>query len=314
MKIARTLVAVLLIAGLAGCLDDEPQGVTGASGPIDDWAAYGVTKRIDGNVTTEEEDGGWVARQHVSFTNGAGNATAMETTLLTRDGDISVVGWTNGSFQLDVDLWARAGSTDQARRTLENLHIVYADDMEGDRLAMGATIQARPGLLDILDLFVRSPGQYGATMRLHVPSDLFHELTLVTTNGGISAGGVSGGRLEATTANGPVAVLGNWDDLSLETYNGPVVVRTESKARTGVYRLSTSNGPIDLSVNDGPDHGFDLTADTSNAPILIDLRDLDELSDEHERHVRTRGYADKAMRTEVELATSNGPVTVTGRG
>lgn len=312
MKVFPVLVAAALALALAGCVD-EPQSVAGASGEPETWVAYGEALRSGGNVTVEEDGGSWLARQRVGFTNGAGNATALEAALESFNGDLHVTGWSNSTVHLAVDLWARAGSENQARRSLESLDVSYDDHLHNDRFGLAAEVTVDGGVVsELLYLFFATSDQ-GASMHLHAPWDLLADLELATTNGAIGVGGIGGGLLDATTSNGAITALGGWDDLQLDTRNGAIVVRTEA-ANSGTYDLATTNGAIELNVNDGEAHGFDVVADTSNAAVEIDLQDTEELSDGHDRHVRTNGFQSKPIRTSVELVTSNGAITVTGRG
>ncbi len=300
-----------MLVGWAGCIDDAQPALANPD-PIASVIPYGTVERVEGNVSVEQEGSRWIARQQVMFTNGVGNATQIEALLLSHNGGLKVVGWSNGSVRLVVDVWIEGTSQQGARNNMEQMQVGYADEMNRDRLRLAANVERRNTLMDLLGL-TSTQQDAGASMTLFIPGWLEADLSLETSNGEVSVTSVNGPQLAASTTNGPIAVLGNWDSLDLRTRNGPVVARTEASA-SGSYALWTTNGPVELSVDDGADHGFDVVADTSNGPISLHLRDAEEVTDQHDRHVRTRGFDDKPIKTTVELTTSNGAITVTGRG
>ncbi|ANJ25563.1 DUF4097 family beta strand repeat-containing protein [Agromyces aureus] len=129
-----------------------------------------------------------------------------------------------------------------------------------------------------------------------------------TTNGEVSLTGVN--EVDVSTANGRIELDDVTGAIEVETSNGRIEGR--GLAGTGI-RASTSNGAIDLRLSTPQDvdartsngaidlavptegAGYRVTTDTSNGAVDVDI---DEDSDGE--------FA-------LELATSNGAITVTGR-
>ncbi|GAA1839604.1 DUF4097 family beta strand repeat-containing protein [Agromyces salentinus] len=118
-----------------------------------------------------------------------------------------------------------------------------------------------------------------------------NEVDVSTSNGAIRLDDVTGA-VEAETSNGRIEGRGlAGAGIRVSTSNGGIELRLS--APQDVHARS-SNGAIDLDVPTG-EAGYRVTTDTSNGSVDVDI---DEDSDGE---------------FELDLATSNGSITVTGR-
>ncbi|MEA3202724.1 MAG: hypothetical protein QOI63_390, partial [Thermoplasmata archaeon] len=137
-------------------------------------------------------------------------------------------------------------------------------------------------------------------------------VTADTSNGPIKAKGLHAGTARLDTSNSGIDADGTVGSATLDTSNGPIDA-TLRPAASGRFTLDTSNSLIRLALKGDGQTGFDATADTSNGRASIALAGGEAVGSQEptSAHVRTTGYAGKAIRTEVRADTSNSDVTVT---
>lgn len=131
----------------------------------------------------------------------------------------------------------------------------------------------------------------GATSNGAITLTGVNEVEVETSNGRIELEDVTGG-IEATTSNGRIEGRGlAGDGVRASTSNGAIELRLETPQEVEAH---TSNGAIDLAVpTDGV--SYRVETDTSNGSVDVDIDDI----------------ADGEFL--LDLSTSNGSITVTGR-
>lgn len=186
--------------------------------------------------------------------------------------------------------------------------------------------------------------QGGANFVMTVPTRIASDFDLESSNGGLVLAGLQGQRASLETSNGGATVGGQFQDLDVDTSNGVVAV----DGNFGDVRLHTSNagvsvdgsvaGDLDVSTSNAAIHfdllrsssgearwvfdtsnggisgefagsSWDITADTSNAGIQVNVQDGEQLDDDPVR-VRSNNWSSADTRTTVALDTSNAGISV----
>lgn len=150
-----------------------------------------------------------------------------------------------------------------------------------DATTVTATVDAQ-GVLQIAPQWPgERMGNEGCSLDVAMTS--VSELTLVTSNGGLTVNGLGGvlkartsngaikvdgftGSIDGTTSNGSVTIVGATHGVGVRTSNGGVKV-TMAPTSPGPVAIATSNGSIDLSV--GQSFAGSLQASTSNGSVSI---------------------------------------------
>ncbi|MCW5768826.1 MAG: DUF4097 family beta strand repeat protein [Phycisphaeraceae bacterium] len=161
----------------------------------------------------------------------------------------------------------------------------------------------------------------GCSMELVTPG--VNSIALVTSNGAITLGGLSGsarlstsngaikvegftGAVDASTSNGSVTIVGATHGVSARSSNGNLKI-TMTDTSQGPAVLTTSNGSIELSV--GSAFGGSLSATTSNGTVGIAAPNAKDVVTSRGKGSARFGDGDGAS----VLKSSNGSISVRGR-
>ena len=173
----------------------------------------------------------------------ATTATQIEVEMF--NGTIEIAPGPDGSVSAAVK---RTGvGTDAASAAADAQKIEVTLTAEGDKVVLRATYTPDPS----------SPDSRGASAVVKVPAAAV--LILRTSNGGITASGLTG-TMVADTSNAGVSVAGGMEALRVRTSNGRIAV----DGGGGLITLETSNGAIDVGATDAT-----VQAETSNGKITF---------------------------------------------
>lgn len=333
----RPLLAVLAIALasslLAGCMTDSSGSVANAGDPSAAGApqgsaagsasAHGTPQRADGPVDVEPQGSQFVAKQVVTITNDFGGAAGSKLGLSSFNGGVALGASRDGGYQFKAELYGRGATEDQARQSLGLLKLAATDDLSGGTLALSFTLTSGsvPGLLPVLG----GTANNGGSFSLLVPPQPGHDVSVDTSNGGVSADGLHGPALQAATSNGGMSVHGAFGTLGLDTSNGGLDLEgtfNDVKAGTtnggvdadlrsthsGKVEIGTSNGGIDVRVASSG-AAYDVSGDTSNGDVDIRLGGTHIQSDSHATY-RSPDWSSSAVQVTLDLSTSNAGISV----
>lgn len=165
------------------------------------------------------------------------------------NGGISVKAWSKGGILLraKVETWGDTKSEAESR-------------LKEVKIATGAKISADGP---------RTAGRtyYSVSYEVFVPSKI--NLTLHSTNGGVSIAGVNG-TISAHTTNGGLKLAGLSGKVSAHTTNGGVKVELAGSTWRGEgFDVSTTNGGV--SINVPADYSAQFEASTTNGGFKSDL-------------------------------------------
>lgn len=337
LRLLRLLLALTLGALLAsGCLSDVVTGPQ-ESDPQDAAAPRGENagspgthaspSRTDGPVDVKPEGNQYVARRTVTVVNDFGGADRSHVVLSTFNGAISLQPAQDGGYTFTAELYGRGNSEQEARHALDLLELQNTDDLRGSTLELSFALTANTPAALPLPVVMASGVNNGATYVLHVPPEPAHDIEAGTTNGAIASVGLHGPHFKAGTSNGAIAANGGYDrveasttnggislsggvfnDVDAKTSNGAIAASLEP-SRSATARLQTSNGAIVVSVPRDDDVAFDITADTTNGRVVIDVEGHDSVDDDHGEY-RSQDWSSAAIRLTLDLDTTNGSIIV----
>jgi hypothetical protein len=334
MAPVRRLFPLLVVAALAaGCLVDQPSTFSGdpAEPGVPEGSNAGTARahsspqRDDGAVEVKSEGGQTVARRTVTISNDFGGAARSHVVLGSFNGAIVVKTSPDGGYRFTAEMHGRGQSEQEARRALDLLRLQNTDDLRAGELELSFALTANTPATLPLPVVLPDGANNGASYTLWLPPQPAHDLEAGTSNGAIVSEGLHGPRLKAGTSNGAIASDGGFDQVEARTSNGAISLegtfndvdaQTSNGAiavdlrptRTSEVRLSTSNAAV---VVDLPRDGaaFDITADTSNGKVLLDVEDRDSVSDDHASY-RSPGWSSAEVQLTLDLDTSNASIVV----
>jgi hypothetical protein len=334
MGLARHLLPLLVVAALAsGCLADQPATFRGdldapaapeganAGTP----ATHSSPQRDDGTVEVRSEGGQTAARRTVTVSNDFGGAGRSHVVLGSFNGALVLKASTDGGYHFTAEMYGRGQTEQEARQALDLLRLQNTDDLRDGELELSFALTANTPAALPLPIVVPNGANNGASYTLWLPPEPAHDLEAGTSNGAIAVEGLHGPRLKAGTSNGAIASEGGFDvvearssngaislegtfnDVEAQTTNAAIAVEIRP-TRTAAVRLATSNGAI---VVDLPRDGtaFDITADTSNGRVIIEVEDRDSVSDDHASY-RSPSWSSAGRRLTLDLDTSNASIVV----
>lgn len=226
------------------------------------------------------------------------------------NGSVEIVGWDRA----EVDISGTKYAATQELMDLLEIDVLPTDDSvriravrpSGRRGNMGVSFVIRAPRQTEIERVDTSNGSITAEM-------IEGNARLETSNGRVRANGLSG-NVEARTSNGSIDLVGCAGDMTLRTSNGSIDVdgargHIEAETSNGSitariteansqrpYRLRTSNGSLNLTLEATP--ATDVIASTSNSSITV--------------------RAPSSLAARVDASTSNGSITtdfdVTVRG
>lgn len=203
---------------------------------------------------------------------------------------------------VEAKVYGHATSEAAARRAAQEFH----PEVRGLADAVWAWHPAGPR---------RMHHDVGATVgfKVLVPPQMLVEADLATDTGGVDVGAVRLSGLVAETDTGGI-------DLAPAFARGSITAGTDTGGihawfgalDDATMRLTADTGGVEVFVPTGDAHGYDVEADTDVGGVVIALpgmEDVDRADREH-RHVRTRGFADRAVQVTIEARTDTGGVHV----
>ena len=219
------------------------------------------------------------------------------------NGYIEVHLWDKRSYRIEITKWARAPTSHDAKRDVENLEVDFSEVIEDgiiltleteDKISAGADVAAYlpRGTFTTVDL---------STFNGHIQVEEMTALdaTLVTANGDIR-GFITAFTLRVTTSNGKIQGFYNGSIVTLETTNGRIDIECGAY---GEYDIETVNGDIDVIVSS--DFTFNLKSTVGD--ILVDADNTVYVLDERDHK---KGYTSENTQLIILASTTFGSVTV----
>jgi hypothetical protein len=233
------------------------------------------------------------------------------------NGGITLTTWDKEEYSIDATITARGATQKEADDNLANLGKDIIKE-ETDNLQKLTLIYTSP-------ILINNP--YQITLDVKLPASAKIDLDLTASNGGVTVGNVRGGSIVIYTSNGPLRLNDvRADSLRGSSSNGPLTGTVEAATCTlstsngpidltvpstisGVYSLSTSNGNVDVTV--GATAYYKVDASTSNSDVTFSLPNLTYTRDTRtSKAAMTNGYDSADLRIELNIQTSNGRVIV----
>ena len=176
-----------------------------------------------------------------------GNALSVNAT---PNGGVSVRGWDRGEIQVRARVTANAETQQEADALVADVRV----------LTDGGQVRSEG----------RSPvGHGGWSVSFEVMAPAHHDLTLRTTNGGISVTGVSAS-VDVQTTNGGITLSDVNGDVRGHTTNGGVQVSLSGEAWKGRgLDVQTRNGGVRVAVPEG--FSAHIEAGTTNGGLRTDF-------------------------------------------
>jgi len=269
------------------------------------------------SVFTDVFDGdsfsGYNARDTKTF-NGVTTASSIYLEVDNFNGPISVSTWSKDEYSVKLDIRAKR------EEYLDDLKIDF-DVMESQTITQGISLS--------YDIPQSATSRYTIGVEVFLPADASINLNLMSSNGGIDLSDIEGERMtlrtsngalelnevyseeiDGDTSNGDISGMVEAPDTSLSTSNGAIDLDLPC-TQSGSYRLSASNGRIDIKVSSSTGVGYDLELTTSNGNIDIDLPNLEYSTNQQTRKVaETANFASKNVHITINASTSNSSIDV----
>jgi DUF4097 and DUF4098 domain-containing protein YvlB len=237
----------------------------------------------------------------------------------TYNGYIEIRFWDNEGYKIEVEKWARAATSAEAKEKAENINVDVS--VKGETLEVTVEQERNAGA----DIVVYLPQRSFDMVDISTSNGLIKieemtasNVTLITSNGLIEAY-ITADSIRVDTSNGQVSGFFQGNTADIETSNGQVnircgdsgqyAIRTSNGRITiitglqGAFDITTSNGSIDITVLG--DFSFDLSS--SNASIVVSA---DGVTYTVETNTHKKGSTATAAPVSITASTSNGSITV----
>jgi hypothetical protein len=237
------------------------------------------------------------------------------------NGPIRVRTHSAASFDVTINIIAKGTSQQQADERRD-------DFIEKIRFTENI-VQNQHRLIVNYNLASNLYSRYSVEVVVTLPAVVLLEADLASSNGGISISSITGTMLQLDTSNGALnlneviadritgqtsnggingEIMANQTHLS--SSNGGLTLRLEPP-RSGEYILSTSNGPVRITLSSASNIGYDLDLSTSNGDIDIALPDLEYSENQRtSKKAATVGFESKDIQVSLEIDTSNGNIDI----
>lgn len=254
------------------------------------------------------------------------------------NGHIDVSTWEKDEYSVELDIVARGRTKEEAEKNLEELKVDLEKRNDQGQLSLILRIE-RPVVwrrhysVDVNAVLPEraSIDPYLTSRNGHIRLSKLHGETvrLRTSNGHIEMEEVMAKSITGRSSNGQLVLEDvKGDEVAVKSSNGRIRGRLEAKAATltssngsirmdfpckesGVYKLRTSNGKIDVKVPENPEIGYHMDLSTSMGKIDIDLPDLEyRRRRRNHREARTVGFEEREVQIEIEADTSMGRINV----
>lgn len=327
---STVLLAVMGLALLAGCLDDDStqsagsfDGISAGQAPTGSGAGssstHGARTTTESPVTISRQGSDYIAKKTFTYDNDFGGAANADVKLKTVSGGVEFADWNSGGYQIVASLQARASSEQAARDNLARLKVVQSDRLSGDRLTIDAEVQFPAGV-----------NQLSGSLLARLPASPAYRLTGTTISGGAAAHGLGGPSISLTTTSGGVSAVGAFNTANLQTSSGGIaldgtfnLVKAETTSggiegrvrstASGSLTLATTSGGVSLRLLGASTNGYDVTGDASSGGVSLSIGQSEPVGSQspNHKHVRTVGYAEAPIRVVVDASTGSGGVSVT---
>lgn len=299
MAPSKLIVLLLASALAAGCISestapDEGTAPDDARPPTGDKAgtatSHASPTRTEGDVVVRQEGSQYVAMKTITVDNDFGGAARSHAILSTFNGAVALQPSQDGGYHLTANLHGRGATEQEAREALDLLELQNTDELRDGLLEVSFALTANtPGMLP-LPVVLATGVNNGAAYLLQLPPEPAHDVEAGTTNGAIALTGLHGPHLKAGTSNGAIAV-------ALEP------------TRTAAVRLATSNGAVAVALTRDDAVAYDITADTTNGRVIIDVEGHESVDDDHGDY-RSPDWSSAAIQLTLDLDTTNGSIVV----
>ncbi len=299
----------------------ERQGISdGSSGSGASSTGNRGAKIEESETSTHQKNGKWYATKTVTITNDFGGANSCDLSLGTCNGYVKAAAWDEGGYKAVAALQGNGNTKDEAMQNLNALKVVHTDKLSGGALTLWVVVEDKSG------------GNWNgksASITASVPKSPSYDVTAEATNGAIVVSGIHGGKMAADTTNGAITCTSDFDSLDIGTTNGAIECRGSfnsielattnaaidvetASAASGKYSLATTNGAISLKAKNGADYGYDVSGDTTNGKVTIDISGTEPVGEQSStsKHVRTTNYDSKSIKIKAALDTTNGAIDV----
>lgn len=316
------LIAAALTAGCVGntATTNDPLSAAPPEGAqAGSPSSHGGPDRDETGVTVQRQGSSWIARKTITLANDFGGASRSDIDLGTLNGAVKVSAGGDGGYKVVAALFGQGNTEAQARDALDRLRYSEDDSLDGSTLGLSVHVSSTGQQLP-------NGASHGASFTVTLPPQPSHAIDADSSNGAMTVSGLHGGmlslgssngqisvegtfaKLVADTSNGPISLSGTFNTVSADTSNGAITA-TVRAAASGTLAFETSNAAIRVTLAAGPDRGFDVSADTSNDEVTIDLGD-EQASGDDDASARSDGYAGKPIQVKVVADTSNAGITV----
>ena len=322
----QPLVVLALAATLlAGCLaDNDPAlgGIPEGSQPTGQGAGspsdHGTPDRTEGSVQVTQENGRWVARKTITYTNDFGGAAKADVKLSTDAGGVSARPWTSGGYKVAIGLQSRADTESAARAGLSKFDVSHSDHLGGGTLELSTRVD------------IPSPNNgLTASITANVPKQPSYTLDLEAGSGGAVATGLSGpsvvadtgsggisidgafGLMRAHTGSGGVELVGTANEVDAETGSGGVAARLGAGA-SGTWTFEAGSGGVEVDLDRSAGDAFDVEAEIGSGGLSVQLSDGEPVGSQTSthKHVRSTGFSDAGIQVHVVASTGSGGTVV----
>jgi len=236
------------------------------------------------------------------------------------NGPVRLSTWNRAEYS--VDLTIRAGGPSQTGAN---------DNLANFKPSLDVTQQGGQQRLVLrYDIGQTSRSWYTVDVTAMLPSAANTDLSLVSSNGLIQVTNVNGTTMSFDTSNARLnldhvyaatSITAGTSNAQAEgTFQAPNTTVSTSNARislsipstiSGIYTLSTSNGPIDLKVSPSTQVGYSVDLSTSNANINVALSNISYSVNQRTQVTgQTTGFASLPTRVSLKAITSNAAISV----
>lgn len=222
---------------------------------------------------------------------------------LSHNGFIEVYIWDKPSYRIEINKWARATTSEEAREDVEDFEVDFQEKIENgkitlilkteERVTAGAEVRAYlPSSFAVVDL---------STFNGHIRLEEITASTvsLTTANGDIKAS-ITAENIRIKTSNGKIQGFYHGDQVTIDTTNGRVDIEVGA---SGDYDIETTNGDIDILVTG--DFSFNLR--TTAGDIIVEADDVVYTLDERDHK---KGYTREDALVSIIASTTISSVTV----
>ena len=269
------------------------------------------------------QGGGILPKEEISEVYEGSTTGEISLDFTTYNGHIEIHVWDSEAYKIEVNKWARATTSREARRKVEALQVDFSESEtgEGMKLTLDVEHETNTGA-DITAYLPRNPfGEVDITTTngyIRAEEITAQDASLETTNGLIEAfitaediridttngridGFYQGNNVRISTTNGAISVeCGDGGRYSLETTNGKITVQMGSR---GNFDVSTTNGAISITVKG--DFSFDL--ETTNGTVTVDAPGVTYTQEDR---THKKGQTSEEYEVDIEASTTNSSITV----